>query len=215
MSSYSKNWSTTSEQERQTGPGLTSVPGPPWLPKASKQATIHSPPAVWNQSTLPTSAMWAPLAPDAKQWWIDNGQCAFCAASRYTFKQCPEGNQRDPPPFLLWELSPASDSSKKRLPRRASPPLIPRPCHPLQPWETSTTGDTSWTYYGFLHWFFLTCIFISGISVCNLLLKKELNGNHLVITCTPSYNSELIHNEALVDTSRLGFAFIDESFACQ
>lgn len=56
---------------------------------------------------------------------------------------------------------------------------------------------------------------ISGVSINNVDVEKELDGNHLVISSTLTHNHQVIHTDAFVDTEDSGFAFIDENFPCQ
>jgi transposase InsO family protein len=52
--------------------------------------------------------------------------------------------------------------------------------------------------------------FLSGISIVN---QNEMDGHHLIATCTLHDNNNVIKTHALIDCGATGYAFIDEDFA--
>jgi hypothetical protein len=44
--------------------------------------------------------------------------------------------------------------------------------------------------------------------------QNEMDGNHIIITCTLHNQENVIKSHALIDCGATSFAFIDEAYAC-
>ena len=57
---------------------------------------------------------------------------------------------------------------------------------------------------------------VSAVSLTEIeLTEDQLDGKHIVISCSLSFGDILVQTHALIDCGATGYAFVDEKFARQ
>ena len=139
-----------------------------------------------------------PLSQEEKAKRILEGRCLYCGGLGHTVRTCTirplRGNEATlapAPPLLPSSLAPA--------------PATPF-TQPVEKLGVLQAGDSA-------------CVGLPdslspfSLSSYSTTVEKEMEGYHMVVTCTLQDGQNSVQTHALVDCGATGYAFIDEDFA--